>query len=549
MELLDLVVIVAYVAMIVGVGCWAGWRGLSPEQVGDAPRKNSGAAGSYFLAGGTLRWPMIGLAMFSTNISTVHLVGLAEAGYLSGLLMGNFELMAGVTLAILALFFAPFYIRSRVVTLPDFLEQRYSRRSRDIVAVISVLSAIFVHIGFSLYTGAVVLNGIFNLNLPKSASVLVIAALTGVYTILGGLAAVVVTESIQTIVLLASAVLITAFAWFRAGGWEGIVANIPASHLTMLRASDAPGGLPWYSIVLGYPVIGIWYWCTDQTIVQRVLGARDENHARAGALFAGFLKIFPLFIFVMPGLICLALVQQGKLSADRVHNTADVYAYLIRELLPVGVKGLVAAALIAAVMASVSGALNSIGTLVSYDLLKRFRPDASDRQLVSVGRWASFVSLVLAILWSLSLNPDGIFQAINAMITYIAPPMTCVFLFGIFWRRASSDAAVATLTVGTACGAAVLLLQQFKVAWWTSAVTRLRLDFLLIGVALFVICSIVMVVVSLLRPHQHTAKSAALVWNSPWEPLQAPGWPGFGNYKFLTSLLLGSLATIYYLFS
>jgi len=544
MGFLDVSVVVAYMALVVALGCWAGWRRGATSAAGSA-----GDAQGYFLAGGELRWPMIGMALFSTNISTVHLVGLAQAGYDTGLLMGNFELLAVVTLAILAVFFAPFYIRSRVVTLPDFLEQRYSRRSRDIVAVISVLSAIFVHIGFSLFTGAVVLNGIFDVNLPKWESVLTIAALTGLYTILGGLTAVVVTESLQTIVLLAGAITITLFAWVRVGGWEGIAAHVPAENLTLLRGPRELGGLPWYSFVLGYPVIGIWYWCTDQTIVQRVLGARDENHARAGALFAGFLKLLPLFVFVLPGVMCFALVQQGVLRPEGVRDSANTYAYMIRELLPAGLKGLMAAALLAAVMSTVSGALNSIGTLVSYDLFKRLRPNATDRALVSVGRWSLFLSQALAVLWSLTLNPEGIFQSVNAMITYIAPPMTCVFLFGIFWRRASSAAALATLVVGSGCGLMVFMLEHFKIDMWMETTKRLQLDFLLIGVLLFAMSSAIMVVISLWKPHVHTPQSEALVWESPWEPLRSVGSPGVGNYKFLALLLLGSLAAIYSFFS
>jgi SSS family solute:Na+ symporter len=541
MGLLDILVVLLYLSAIVALGCWAGLRG-------QAEANSAERAKEYFLAGNHLKWPVIGLALFATNISTVQLVGLAEAGYTSGFLMGNFELLAGFTLIILAVFFAPFYIRSRVTTLPDFLEKRYARPARDIVAVLSVFSAIFIHIGFSLYTGAVVLNGIFGVELSKPVCVLVIAALTGGYTILGGLTAVVTTESIQSVVLLSGAIVITIVGWFRVGGWEGIATSVPPSHLTLFRDVGGAGGLPWYSLVLGYPVIGIWYWCTDQTIVQRVLAARDENHARAGALFTGFIKILPLFIFVMPGTICLALVKRGILDGTALHGTPDTYAFLIRELLPTGLKGMMAAALLAAVMSSVSGALNSIGTLVSYDLLKRWRPNVSDRALISVGRWSSFLAMVLAIVWSLSLNPNGIFQAVNTMITYLAPPMTCVFLFGIFWRRASSVAAVTTLLLGATCGLSLFAINQVQPAWWITIVEENHFDFLLQGVALFVICSVFMLLVSWRCPHHHTAESSALVWSTPWEALSAPGWPGLANYKFVAALLVASLVAIYTIF-
>jgi SSS family solute:Na+ symporter len=543
MSPLDLAVILGYAALIVGLGCTAG-RG---RKRGDGAEND--AAEGYFLAGGTLRWPMIGLALFSTNISTVHLVGLAEAGYRSGLLMGNFELLAGVTLIVLALFFVPFYLRARVVTLPDFLEQRYDRTTRDIVAVLSLLSAVFIHIGFSLYTGALVLNGIFDIQLPLWLSVVTIAALTGLYTIVGGLSAVVITESIQAVILIFGALAITFFAWLRVGGWSEVLAHVPAENLTLLRSGDESGGLPWISVLLGYPIIGIWYWCTDQTIVQRVLGAEDENQARAGALFAGFLKLLPIFVLVLPGVLAYTLVEQQRLGAGTEVDPASIYSLMIRELLPTGLKGLMAAALLAAVMSTVASALNSIGTVVSYDFVRRFYPSSTDRQLVTAGRWTTFIALVLSIVWSLSLNPDGIFQAINAMITYIAPPMTCVFLLGVFWRRASTAAANATLAIGIGAGLVVFLLERTQPEWWVRLVKEYQLDFLFLGVLLFALCLLVMIVTSLCCPHSHTVKSAALVWDSPLEPLRAVGWRGWRNYKVQAGVLLVAIAAIYATFS
>jgi len=318
---IDWFVIAFYIVGIVALGCWAGWRRRSTEGAG------------YFLAGKSLTWPIIGLALFSTNISTIHLVSLAQAGYDTGLAMGNFEWMAAFTLICLSLFFAPFYIRSKVATLPDFLEKRYCRPCRDWFAVISILSAIFIHLGFSLYTGAVVLEGFLIGNLVDNPedyrmyTIITIAGITGLYTIIGGLMAVVLTESVQTIVLLIGSICITVIGYNAAGGWDAIQATIAGMasespemadkvgrHLTILRPHGDASDLPWYSVLLGYPVLGLWYWCTDQTIVQRVLGAKDENHARVGPLFAGFIKILPVFIFVLPGVICLVLIQQNELA-------------------------------------------------------------------------------------------------------------------------------------------------------------------------------------------------------------------------------------------
>ena len=523
---IDFVVIVVYLVSIVGLGCWAGIR----------QRKTLEGKG-YFLAGGTLTWPIIGLALFSTNISTIHLVSLAQEGYVNGLAYGNFEWMAAFTLIALSLFFAPFYIRSKVATLPDFLEKRYSRPCRDLLALISIVSAIFIHIGFSLYTGAVVLRGLFGINV--NLSIIVVAVLTGVYTIIGGLLAVVLTESIQTIVLLVGAICITLVGLHEIGGWEGLVASVEPVKLTVLRSADDPSKLPWYSVFLGYPIIGIWYWCADQTIVQRVLGAKDENHARVGPLFAGFIKILPVFIFVLPGLICLGLINQGKLP-DELTDSADTYAFMIGHLLPVGLKGVVAAALLAALMSTVSGALNSIATLFSYDIYARWRPDTPDKTLVVVGRIVTFVGMIAAIAWSpFVAHFESIFQGIVSVICYIAPPITAVFIWGVFWRRASSIAALLTLSIGSILGLIVFILD------WYKEITGWNVPFMMMTFYLFLLCSALLIVISLWKPHRHTSESKALVWSHPLEGLQGAAWPGLGNYKLLSGVLFITMIILY----
>jgi SSS family solute:Na+ symporter len=527
----DLTVIAVYLVGIVGLGCWAGLR----QRRQDRPLDQK-----YFLAGGTLTWYVIGLALFSTNISTVHLVSLAQEGYVNGLAYGNFEWMAAFTLIALALFFAPFYIRSKVATLPDFLEKRYSRACRDWLAVLSIVSAVFIHIGFSLYAGAVVLRGLFGIDILWS--IVVTALLTGAYTIVGGLMAVVVTESIQTVIMLAGAATITAIAYVKAGGMAGLAQSVEPVKLTVLRGAGDPSHLPFYAVFLGYPVIGLWYWCADQTIVQRVLGARDENHARVGPLFAGFIKILPMFLFVLPGLLCLALIRQGKLP-DTLANSSDTYAFLINNLLPAGLKGLVAAALLAALMSTVSGALNSIATVFSYDLYRRRHPEASEQRLVSVGRVVTFLMMIAAVVWSPFLGRyESIFQGINAMISYIAPPITAVFVFGVFWKRASSRAAELTLWTGTALGFIVFLLD------WFSGATGWHVPFMMSAFYLFVVCSSLLVCVSYIRPHQHTAESRSLVWAHPFESLRTPGWPGLGNYKLLAAILFITMIILYVVF-
>ena len=244
------------------------------------------------------------------------MVSLAECGYKSGLLYGNFEWMAPFTLICLSLFFAPFYIRSNVTTLPDFLEKRYSRACRDWLAMLSIVAAIVIHIGFAFYTGARVLHGMFGID--TNVCIFVVAGLAGLYTIVGGLLAVMWTESIQTIILLTGAICITLLGLHHVGGWEGLQEAVHPVNFSIIRPSSDPTGLSKWAVFLGYPVIGLWYWCCDQVIVQRVLAAKDENHARIGPLFTGFIKILPVFIFVLPGLICLGLITQGRSIPNRL---------------------------------------------------------------------------------------------------------------------------------------------------------------------------------------------------------------------------------------
>lgn len=550
----DTVISIVYIVLILTIGLWVGVR----------HRKG---AKEYFLAGKTLRWPAIGLALFATNISTVHLVSLAQNGFDTGLLTGDFEWMAAFTLILLALFFVPFYITSGVATLPDFLERRYDSASRDWLVIVSIVSAVVIHIGFSMLAGGIVLQTLFGVNLYTS--VIVICIVTALYTIIGGLKAVVVTESIQTVVLITGACLISFAAWHRMGGWHAMTEVLHAqgqtNRLSMLRPAGDPSGMPWYSIFLGYPVLGIWYWCADQTIVQRVLGARDEQHARIGPLFCGFIKILPVFIFVLPGLFAYTLASTGRLDIHSLQgNSKGIYTLMITQLLPSGLVGVLVAALLSGLMGQVSGALNSISTLVSYDMYKRYRPNASDKNLVRAGRVAAGV----ALLFSLALLPllnryDSIFNGLNDIIAHIAPPITCVFLLGIFWKKASPVSAKLTLWIGSALGVAAYTIGK---TWPESAIGRV--PFMMMAFYLFVACVVVQVCFTYAYPVGQSTPGdaadpaagpaaraaaaaspvAALYWKSPLDPLRRPGWKGIGNYKFLSLALLVIMGILFWLF-
>lgn len=541
---IDLSIALLYILFILGVGLWVGLR-----------HKSVGVdkASDYFLAGKTLKWPAIGLALFATNISTVHLVSLAQSGFDSGLLNGNFEWMAAFTLILLALFFVPFYLKSGVATLPDFLERRYDKSSREWLTMISILSAIVIHIAFSMLAGGIVLKTLFGLDMYLSITV--ICVITGLYTILGGLRAVVITESIQTIVLLAGAFIISYFAYDKMGGWQPmhhvLVEADQLDRLSMLRPHGDPSGMPWYAVIIGYPILGIWYWCADQTIVQRVLGAKDENHGRVGALFCGFIKVLPVFIFVLPGLFAFTLYKTGQLDLSSLGvdalgqvNSKGIYTLMITQLLPSGLIGVLVAALLSGLMSQISGALNSISTMVSYDIYKQRRPAASDKQLIGAGK----ISAVIALVLSLCLLPlldkyESIFNGINDVIAHIAPPITCVFLVGIFWGKASATSAKFTLWIGSALGLVVFVLNKLLPDTWIG-----RTPFMLMAFYLFVLCVLIQVLVSYRYPVEHTAESRTLYWRSPWEPLKGRAWRGIGNYRFLSGLLLLLVIVLYAIF-
>jgi SSS family solute:Na+ symporter len=546
----DLAIILVYLLGIVGLGCWAGMR--RRQHQGD----------TYFLGGRTITWPIIGAALFASNISTVHMVSLAECGYKSGLLYGNFEWMAPFTLVCLSLFFAPFYIRSGVTTLPDFLEKRYNRACRDWLAVLSLVAAVVVHIGFAFYTGARVLHGMFGID--TNVCILVVAGLAGLYTIVGGLLAVMWTESIQTIILLVGAISITFMGLGQVGGWNALQQVVHPVNFSIIRPSSDPTGLSMWAVFLGYPVIGLWYWCCDQVIVQRVLAAKDENHARVGPLFTGFIKILPMFIFVLPGLICLGLISKG-VHTDPLDDPKDALTYLINHVLPTGMKGVMAAALLAAMMGSVSAALNSIATVFSYDIVKRYWPQTGDRALVRTGRIVTAVAMAAAIAWSpLVGNFPTIFQGLTDVICYMAPPVTAVFLLGVFWRRASGRAALLTLWAGAALGLAVFAVDFFKIGQWSFPVLTwhagsLGLEWtprgpwnvqsMISGFFMFLASMAVLAVGSCALPDPDHPNRDALVWKSWLDPLRGKAWPGLGNYRLIALVLCLTMAGLYWSFA
>jgi SSS family solute:Na+ symporter len=492
----DLVIIGIYFALVFGIGLYFAKRERSSEE--------------YFLAGRNVGWFFIGASLFVSNISTEHFIGLSGTGASSGLAVGHFEWLACLILLILGWVFVPFYLRSNVFTMPEFLERRFNRQSAVYLAGISIIAYIFTKISVQLYAAGVVLERVAGWSLWKTAVVLVIA--TGIYTVAGGLAAVIYTDTVQTLILITGAVALTIIGLHEVGGFAALRSKVPESYFHMIKpASDA--SFPWTGIFFGAPILGIWYWCTDQVIVQRVLSARDEGHAKAGTIFAGFLKILPVFMLVLPGIIAFALFPEQVKKPDFAYPT------LVLNLLPVGLVGLVMAALLAAVMGAMSSVFNSASTLVTLDFYKKIRPQASEKQLVNFGRAATGIMVVLGLLWVPFIHyiSGQLYIYLQSVQAYISPPIAACFILGILWPRLNGTGAISSLLTGFVLGAARFVLEIADRAGgghFTSPSVRwlIGMNFLHYAIFMFVVCSIVLVAVSHMTPAPDRKRLAGLTF-------------------------------------
>ena len=477
MSALDTIIVLVYFAVVFGIGAYFFQRAKTSR--------------SYFLADKSVGWVAVGASLFAANISSEHFIGLAGSGASSGLAVGHFEWLAAFMCMMLAWVFVPFYLRTNVYTMPEFLERRYGPACRWYLTTVSILAYIFTKISVSLYAGSLVLREVVGWDFYTSATVMVVA--TGVYTIFGGLAAVIYTELLQAVVLLAGAIALTYLGLDRAGGMEGLRAALPADFFHMMKPPSDPA-FPWTGIFIGAPILGIWYWCTDQMIVQRVLGAKSEADARGGALFCGFLKILPVFVLVLPGLIARALYPE--IRGD------EAYPVLVTRLLPPGLIGIMVAALMAALMSSLSATFNSASTLVTFDVYKKLNPNASEARLVTVGRAFTLVMVVLGILWVpfITYLSTEVYIYLQSVQAYISPPITAVFLIGVLWPRANRFGAIASLAAGAVLGAARFVLELTRgSALAQSALVKplVEMNFLHFAVVLFVVSGVILVAVSL----------------------------------------------------
>ncbi len=496
LHLFDLLVIAGYFLILLGIGYWAAKR-----------EKNVSA--DYFLASRDVGWFAVGASLFASNIGSEHLVGLAGTGAASGMAVGHFEWLACLILLLLGWLFAPFYLRSGVYTMPEFLERRFNPASRTYFTWVSIVGYVLTKISVTLYAGGVVMRAVTGWNVYTSAIVLI--AITGLYTVLGGLRAVIYTEVMQAVVLIIGSATLAILGINAVGGWSGLTAKVPADFFSMWKPMNHPD-FPWTGIVFGAPILGIWYWCTDQHIVQRVLAAKGITEARRGTIFAGFLKILPVFIFVLPGIIAAALYTD-------VHGAADTaYPTLVTRLLPAGFKGLVLAGMLAALMSSLASAFNSCSTLLTWDVYRKWRPSASEAQLVKVGRGTTVILVFLGLAWIpfMKYISPQIYIYLQSVQAYIAPPVAACFLLGIIYPRLNGNGAITSLGVGFVLGALRLILELDKanLTPGSTAMWFASINFLHFAALLFVLCTLVLVAVSLATPPPAPERVADLTYQT-----------------------------------
>src|SRR6478609_799062 len=485
LQTLDWIVIAAYFGILLGVVWWV-------------VKKSKDESADYFLAGRNLSWWIIGASIFASNIGSEHIVGLAGSGTKDGVALAHYELHAWCLL-VLAWVFVPFYAKSLVFTMPEFLERRFSTGSRYVLSIVSLITFIVSKIAVGIFAGGVVFGALLpelHINVAGMeidsfwiGSVLVIL-LTGLYTILGGMRAVAYNDAVQVVILILGSTMLTAYGLIQLGGWSELKAicgsemfnlwkpltpvGVESSWAPVLEKNAAGqvikqawyfnGDFPWLGMAICAPVIGLWYWCTDQYIVQRALGAPNEQVARRGSIFAAFLKLFPVYLFIIPGLICFALAKSGKVPGlEIVYDPATgkatshaqaAFPLMVQYLLPTGLRGIVVAGLLSALMGSLAGVFNACSTLFTIDIYEKLRPKASQSQMVRMGRIATVVMVIIAMAWiPVIKGAHGLYNYLQSVQGYLAPPIFVVFFFGVFNKRLNAQGCLWALTVGFALGA------------------------------------------------------------------------------------------------
>ncbi|TLP77064.1 sodium:solute symporter [Maribacter sp. ACAM166] len=479
---LDWISISLYFLLLAGIAVWV-------------IRKKEDNTEDYFLAGRNVGWFVVGASIFASNIGSEHVVGLAGTGASNKLPLLIYEIHAWVVL-MLGWVFLPFYARSGVFTMPEFLEKRFDARSRWVLSIFSIVAYVLTKISVTIYAGGVVVSALLGIDFWTGAIATVV--LTGIYTVLGGMRAVVYTETLQAVLLVIGAAALTFIGLDKVGGWGSMVDTLGPEYFNMWRPATDPD-FPWPSLFITSTIVGIWYWCTDQYIVQRTLTARNIKEGRRGTIFGALLKLLPVFLFLIPGVIALTLKMRGELHWD---NPDEAFPVLMSNLLPSGLRGLVAAGLLAALMSSLASVFNSCSTLFTVDVYKKLRPNAPEKKLVRTGQIATLFVVIIGIIWiPIMANISGVlYEYLQSVQSYIAPPITAVFLLGIFYKRINSTGAFATLVMGIVVAFFRITLELIKGSLDSDGILFYLgdMNFLSFGAWFFLFCLIFMVVVSLM---------------------------------------------------
>lgn len=542
---LDWIVLGAFILALVGIIVWVS-------------RMKEDTSSDYFLAGRDATWIAIGASIFASNIGSEHLVGLAGAGASSGLAMAHWE-MHGWLILVLGWLFVPFYARSGVFTMPEFLEKRYNSASRSLLSIISLVSYILTKVAVTVYAGGIVFKQVFGIETLWGIDFFWFGAIglvliTGIYTVIGGMKAILYTSVLQTPVLLIGSITIVVVGLIKVGGWgelqaicSGNVTEHGDSMMTLVRSSK-DSEFPWTGVILGSAIIGFWYWCTDQYIVQRVLSGRNQTQSRRGAIFGAYLKLLPVLIFLIPGMIAFALNEKGLLDLT---DSDSAFPLLVTELLPIGLKGIVVGGLLAALMSSLAALFNSSAALFTIDFYKKYKPNASERNLVFVGRIATVVIVVLGIAWIPVMKGIGkvLYEYLQDVQSLLAPGIASVFLLGVFWRKATPAAGFTGLAVGFVMGMIRLAFNVFADSvpedTWYHAIW-VAPNWLHYEIYLFGICLLVIFVVSYFTEQASDEKLAGLTYFSSTPEQRAATRSSYSKWDVVNSVVIIGIIIAFY---
>lgn len=517
----DWIFIILYLLVIAAVSVWS-------------IRRSKDSPSDYFLANRNLGWWVIGASILASNVGSEHIVGLAGTAAETGVVMGHYELHSWIILT-LGWVFVPFYMRSMVYTMPEFLERRFNAKARWLLSIIQLLSYVIAKAAVTIFAGALVFNSLLGIDFWTGAIILVV--ITGIYTVLGGLHAVMYTEAIQAIVLLVGSAILLFIGLDKVGGWHSLMASLPKGKLNMFPPLNDPH--PWAGILFASPIVGLWYWCTDQHIVQRCLAGKNEKEARRGTIFAAFLKLMPFFIFMIPGLIAFTLKQQGKLVMT---DSDTAFPTLVKEIMPFGLRGILAGGLLAALMSSLASVYNACSTLFTMDIYKKLKPEAGNKELVRVGRIATGVVVVLGMMWIPMMKniTPSLYGYLQSVQSYLAPPIAAAFLLGVFFKRINGTGAYTAMVIGFIIGILKLVLElsQKHLTPGGIAYEFGTLNFLYFCIYLFLFSIVVMVVVSLLTPAPSLEKIKGLTFSTTVAEDKAASRASWNSLDVILSLIV-----------